>query len=793
MPGLEGAANVALRVPSLVLLDLLYRWDVQSFADLLQPRALPRRHLWHLYYAGHLVCVVVLLLPVRSLVKLYLYILTLLLLYVGHQTARDYIRQEMDREFQGAVYNDSMALSRFATVLTGQVIVVTLCALLQKTKRAWLFSAPLLPLAARLCCLPLQALPTVNTFAAVLTALGALYVAASSLSVLVHLAAAACREVGQALELYQLVALGMSLWRQLAVPLLFLVFWLALFTLKIYAFWVSSGPLLSQQGLLFVFLSSVAECCSTPYSLVGLTFTVSYLALGLLKLCKFYLAGHGAFQNGNVMHRGVTEGVTLLLLALQTDLLDLQLLQRTFLLSIILFIVVTSTLQSMIEIADPIVLGLGASQNRSVWKHFRGVSMCLFLLVFPGFMAYKIAHFFHMDFWLLILVSSCMLTSLQVMGTLFIYALFMVEIFQEAPVEKMDEIVYYVNAVSRVLEFLVAVCVVAYGTWESVFGEWSWMGASVIIIHSYFNVWLRAQSGWRSFLLRREAAEKINSLPRATRGQLRDHNDVCAICFQEMTLAVITQCGHIFHGGCLRKWFYVQDTCPLCHQPVKALPGQASQADRGGTEEVEPPPEGEESPGPGEGESAASRPAESTSLGGTIETGQPGRTERQGLGSAEEPHVDESGESDEEVPDCGTLQREPEASSGVAKDGLPAPLKVEDTPAQGRPGKSHSGDSGTRSGGELAVLGSSVPETQAPQSEHGALETPGHAGPFLPVAPGYRAEESPAAPVPNQGAAGSSAVAEGETEVFGGTRQEAADGLRWPGHTEDDDARPCPS
>lgn len=62
--------------------------------------------------------------------------------------------------------------------------------------------------------------------------------------------------------------------------------------------------------------------------------------------------------------RGVTEGITLLLLALQTGLLDMQALQRTFLLSIILFIVVTSTLQSMIEITDPIILALGASRNR---------------------------------------------------------------------------------------------------------------------------------------------------------------------------------------------------------------------------------------------------------------------------------------------------------------------------------------------------------------------------------------------------------------------------------------------
>lgn len=62
--------------------------------------------------------------------------------------------------------------------------------------------------------------------------------------------------------------------------------------------------------------------------------------------------------------RGVTEGVTLLLLALQTGLLDMQALQRTFLLSIILFIVVTSTLQSMIEITDPVILALGAARNK---------------------------------------------------------------------------------------------------------------------------------------------------------------------------------------------------------------------------------------------------------------------------------------------------------------------------------------------------------------------------------------------------------------------------------------------
>lgn len=70
--------------------------------------------------------------------------------------------------------------------------------------------------------------------------------------------------------------------------------------------------------------------------------------------------------------RGVTEGVTLLLLALQTGLLDMAALQRCFLLFIILFIVLTSTLQSMSEITEPVVLGLGASRNRYVIRALRG-------------------------------------------------------------------------------------------------------------------------------------------------------------------------------------------------------------------------------------------------------------------------------------------------------------------------------------------------------------------------------------------------------------------------------------
>ena len=32
-----------------------------------------------------------------------------------------------------------------------------------------------------------------------------------------------------------------------------------------------------------------------------------------------------------------------------------------------------------------------------------------------------------------------------------------------------------------------------------------------------------------------------------------------------MVSTKVTKCNHFFHGKCLRKWLYVQDSCPLCY------------------------------------------------------------------------------------------------------------------------------------------------------------------------------------------------------------------------------------
>lgn len=59
----------------------------------------------------------------------------------------------------------------------------------------------------------------------------------------------------QVVEVYGLLALGMSLWNQLVVPVLFMVFWLVLFALQIYSYFSTRDQPASRERLLFLFLT----------------------------------------------------------------------------------------------------------------------------------------------------------------------------------------------------------------------------------------------------------------------------------------------------------------------------------------------------------------------------------------------------------------------------------------------------------------------------------------------------------------------------------------------------------
>jgi hypothetical protein len=79
--------------------------------------------------------------------------------------------------------------------------------------------------------------------------------------------------------------------------------------------------------------------------------TISYASYLILTCTKIFLQGWRGYMNDNDTFRGWTEGGTMLLIAFQTGLTDLKPMQRSFLMSILLFIVVSSLIESMYEVS----------------------------------------------------------------------------------------------------------------------------------------------------------------------------------------------------------------------------------------------------------------------------------------------------------------------------------------------------------------------------------------------------------------------------------------------------------
>ena len=167
--------------------------------------------------------------------------------------------------------------------------------------------------------------------------------------------------------------------------------------------------------------------------------------------------------------------------------------------------------------------------------------------------------YFNVGTWLLAVTAFCIEVIIKVMITITIYILFMWDSHcQDGLWESLDDWVYYIRASGNVVEFCFAVFLFFNGGWILLFESGGTIRACMMLIHAYFNIWCEARNGWSAFTKRRTAVAKINSLNDATEDEIEKHNDVCAICYQEMTVAKLTRCRHMFHSICLRKWLYMQ-------------------------------------------------------------------------------------------------------------------------------------------------------------------------------------------------------------------------------------------
>lgn len=372
---------------------------------------------------------------------------------------------------------------------------------------------------------------------------------------------------------FGLTALVETEWVRLNIPCILRTFWVlrvaehALFLIIEHYHSRSSDEslhsnIIAISALLLMGKSLLITGCESLTALLGMTSVVSYICHYICYFFQWVLLT----EDEDDRSIGIVSAILFYVLALQSGLTSLEPEKRFIRLAKNFCLLCTAVLHFVHNIVNPLLLSLSASYNPSLHRHVRALSVCGFLICFPLTLLYYLWSQHISKSWLLAVSAFSIEAIIKVLVSLALYTLFLIDAACRSTFwERLDDYVYYIRAFGNTVEFCFGIFLFLNGAWILIFESGGTIRAVMMCIHAYFNIWCEAKAGWSSFMKRRTAVSKINLLPEANEEQLIELDDLCAICFQEMKSAKITSCNHFFHGVCLRKWLYVQDRCPLCH------------------------------------------------------------------------------------------------------------------------------------------------------------------------------------------------------------------------------------
>lgn len=364
---------------------------------------------------------------------------------------------------------------------------------------------------------------------------------------------------------FGLSALIEAEWVRLRVPEVLRTFWLIRLLQHAFNYYMSGEVNTIEAtdiGLTYHLIKELmVKGSDTLTAVLGITSIVSYICHHIGRFFQWVLLT----EDDNDKSIGTVSAILFYILALQTGLTGLEPDKRFVRLCRNFCLLFTALLHFIHNIVSPLLMSLSASHNPSLKRHVRALAVCAFLVIFPLCLLFYLWSYNSASTWLLAVSAFSIEVIVKVAVSICIYTLFLLDARRETFWEKLDDYVYYIRAFGNTVEFCFGIFLFFNGAWILVFESGGAIRAVMMCIHAYFNIWCDACAGWSVFIKRRTAVNKIESLPEANPNQLQLLNDVCAICFQEMRSAKITTCKHFFHGVCLRKWLYVQDRCPLCH------------------------------------------------------------------------------------------------------------------------------------------------------------------------------------------------------------------------------------
>ncbi|XP_044514218.1 E3 ubiquitin-protein ligase RNF139 [Gracilinanus agilis] len=571
------ALEVALRVPCLFIIDAIFN----SYYDASQGRFCVGLQIL-IRLLGIFVSSVVLILSQRSLFKFYMYS-SAFLLAATSVLVNYYASLHID--FYGA-YNTSafgieflprkgpsLWMALIVLQLTFGIGYITLLQI-QSIYSQLIIMNFLVPVIGLITELPLHVRETLVFASSLILTLNTTLVLAVKIKWFYYSTRYVYLLVRHMYRIYGLQLLMEDTWKRIRFPDILRVFWLTriaaqasvlTYVLKMANETGENFYLISWDNFWELICNLIISGCDSTLTVLGMSAVISsiahYLGLGILAFI-------GSTEDDD-RRLGFVAPVLFFILALQTGLSGLRPEERLVRLSRNMCLLLTAVLHFIHGMTDPVLMSLSASHVSSFRRHFPVlfVSACLFIL--PILLSYVLWHHYALNTWLFAVTAFCVELCLKVIVSLTVYTLFMIDGYYNVLWEKLDDYVYYVRSTGNIIEFIFGVVMFGNGAYTMMFESGSKIRACMMCLHAYFNIYLQAKNGWKTFINRRTAVKKINSLPEIKGGRLHEIDDVCAICYHEFTTSArITPCNHYFHALCLRKWLYIQDTCPMCHQKV---------------------------------------------------------------------------------------------------------------------------------------------------------------------------------------------------------------------------------
>lgn len=583
--------ETALRLPGLLLIELLWRYQGVSFEDLSDdvmkqtplsyfdiPTMLDfvhRRNFDHhaaivLSYFVIFISLMFLTLPLSRLIRMYSHFLSVFLFGVSYKLSAIYVDLELRSNEEELKLDGLVKLERHGFHFLAQMLLVVLQAmLLEVDGEPWRVALPVfaLPIVARMCGCPRDKLKNAHNYACTGTMLFiATYILFRGPS-LIKSAKTALRQIKAVFMVHGLADGVAVLWRRLRILELLTFTWITMFLMVLYVELIDKGRTWSEVGR--ILLKGVAETTNTPITLAALAVSVSYVCKWIADLTK--LITGGTRSHGHVLaHSGYTEAVSLIILCIQTGFLGMQVEQKAILLALVLYIVISALLQSLYEIIEVVLLNLPSNPAATRSRHARCIAIALLLVVVPILTTRTMLSFLPIDIYTAIIIANSVTVAARAIGALLKYIVLIVETKSEEPWEGIDDLVYYIDVSNKGIELLAANIVLGFGCWQVVRVGFSLATFAILLFHVIVNIYKRAEQTMHYIRNRNAAVKNINRLSKADGVQLRAREDVCAICFIEMKEeARITPCKHYFHGPCLRKWLVVKMVCPLCYTYMK--------------------------------------------------------------------------------------------------------------------------------------------------------------------------------------------------------------------------------